>query len=164
MKIKLIVEDSWGVPFFPIVIERLKKANLVNKNLIIQKPKHLPADCNGKLDEILKMVDNTCDLIIIVLDADGPQNYKTRYERAKGHIPNNMTTPVKIILAEYEIEEWICISKNLKWKHSKPSDELKNKYGYVKSSLPKYAAELDFDVLSNKCKSFKAFLAALNPK
>ena len=48
MKIKLIVEDSWGVPFFPIVIERLKTANLVNKNLIIQKPKHLPADCNGK--------------------------------------------------------------------------------------------------------------------
>ncbi|VVB52171.1 Uncharacterised protein [uncultured archaeon] len=75
MKIKLIVEDSWGVPFFPIVIERLKTANLVNKNLIIQKPKHLPADCNGKLDEILKMVDNTCDLIIIVLDADGPRNY-----------------------------------------------------------------------------------------
>jgi hypothetical protein len=57
MKIKLIVEDSWGVLFFPIVIERLKAANLVNRNLIIQKPKHSPANCNGKLDEILKMVD-----------------------------------------------------------------------------------------------------------
>ncbi len=164
MKIKLIVEDSWGVPFFPIVIERLKTANLVNKNLIIQKPKHLPADCNGKLDEILKMVDNTCDLIIIVLDADGPQNYINRYERAKGHIPNNMITPVNIILAEYEIEEWICISKNLKWPHSKPSEALKNKYGYEKWNLPKYAAELDFDKLGKNCKSFKLFLAAMVTK
>ena len=46
----------------------------------------------------------------------------------------------------------------------KPSEELKFKFGYIKSSLPKYAAELDFDKLSKKCKSFKAFLAALNPK
>ena len=161
MKIKLIVEDSWGVPFFPIVIDRLKAANLVNRNIIIQKPKHIPADCNGKLDEILKMVDNTCDRIIIVLDADGPQNYRSRYERAQSHIPNNMTTLVKIILAEYEIEEWICISKDIKWKHSKPSDELKLKFSYIKSSLPKYAAELDFDKLGRNCKSFKAFLDAL---
>lgn len=72
-----------------------------------------------------------------------------------------MTTPVKIILAEYEIEEWICISKDIKWKHSKPSDELKLKFGYMKSSLPKYAAELDFDKLGKNCKSFKAFLDAL---
>ena len=166
MKIKLIVEDSWGVPFFPIVIERLKAANLVNKNLIIQKPKHAPADCNGKLDEILKTVDNRCDRIIIVLDADGPQNYMTRYERAQSHIPNNMTTPVKIILAEYEIEEWICISKDLKWKHNKPSEELKSKLklGYIKSSLPKYAAELDFDKLGKNSKSFKDFLVALTSK
>ena len=164
MKIKLIVEDSWGVLFFPIVIERLKRADLVNRNIIIQKPKHVPADCNGKLDEILKMVDNTCDRIIIVLDADGPQNYSTRYERAQTHIPNHMTERVKIILAEYEIEEWICISRGIKWKHSKPSEELKIKFGYIKSSLPKYAAELDFDTLRKNCKSFKDFLDALNPK
>ncbi|MCZ7397545.1 MAG: hypothetical protein O8C59_03425, partial [Candidatus Methanoperedens sp.] len=50
MKIKLIVEDYYGVSFFINVIERLKQANLVNKNLIIPKPKHLPADCNQKLD------------------------------------------------------------------------------------------------------------------
>ncbi len=163
MKLKLIVEDSWGVPFFPIVIERLKVANLVNKNLIIQKPKHAPADCNGKLDEILKMVDNNCDRIIVFLDADGPQNYRNRYERAQSHIPNHMTERVKIILTEYEIEEWICISKGLKWKHDKPSEVLKTKYHYEKWKLPKYAAELDFDKLQKNCKSFKDFLKALKP-
>lgn len=163
MKIKLIVEDFYGVEFLKNVIERLKGTNLVNKNLIIPKPKHIPADCNGKLDEILTMFDNTCDKIIIVLDADDPRNYKDRYERAQSHVPNNMITPVEIILTDYEIEEWICISKNLKWKHSKPSDELKIKFGYIKSSLPKYASELDFDELSKKCKSFDDFLNALTP-
>ncbi|MCZ7384531.1 MAG: hypothetical protein O8C63_07260 [Candidatus Methanoperedens sp.] len=163
MKIKLIVEDFYGVDFLKNVIERLKDANLVNKNLLIPKPKHIPADCNGKLDEILTMFDNTCDKIIIVFDADDPRNYKNRYERAQSHVPNNMATPVEIILTEYEIEEWICISKNLNWKQSKPSKELKNKFGYLKSSLPKYANELDFDELQKKCNSFKAFLKSLMP-
>jgi hypothetical protein len=163
MKIKLIVEDFYGVDFLKNVIERLKAVNLVNKNLIIPKPKHIPADCNIKLDEILKMVDNTCDKIIIILDADGPQNYTDKYEKARSHISNSMKTPVKIVLAEYEIEEWICISKNLKWGHSKPSEELKSQFRYKKSSLPKYASELDFDKLIKKSKSFIAFLNALQP-
>lgn len=163
MKLKLIVEDFYGVDFLKNVIERLKEANLVNKNLIIPKPKHLPADCNQKLDEILEFIDNKVDRIIIVLDADDPRNFNDRYERAQSHIPNSMKTPVKIILAEYEIEEWICISKNLKWKHSKPSDELKRQFGYEKYKLPKYSAELDFDKLLRNCKSFKAFLNALTP-
>ncbi|MCZ7372765.1 MAG: hypothetical protein O8C60_03770 [Candidatus Methanoperedens sp.] len=145
MKIKLIVEDFYGGPFFIDVIQRLKEANLVNKNLIIPKPKHLPADCNQKLDEILEFIDNKVDRIIIVLDADGPRNFKDRYERANSHIPKGMKTPVKIVLAEYEIEEWICISKNLKWKQSKPSEEL------------------NFDKLQKNCRSFKAFLNALTP-
>ncbi len=94
MKIKLIVEDFYGVDFLKNVIERLKEANLVNKNLIIPKPKHLPADCNQKLDEILEFIDNKVDRIIIVLDADGPRNFNDRYERAQSHIPNSMKTPV----------------------------------------------------------------------
>ncbi len=74
-----------------------------------------------------------------------------------------MKTPVKIVLAEYEIEEWICISKDLKWKHLKPSEELKRNFGYEKYKLPKYANELDFDKLKKNCKSFKAFLNVLVP-
>lgn len=163
MKIKLIVEDFYGVEFLKKVIERLKETSLVNKNLIIPKPKHLPADCNKKLEEILEMFDNTCDRIIIVLDGDGPQNYGDRLEKAQSHVSNSMVTPVKIVLAEYEIEEWICISKNLKWKHSKPSEELKTKEGYEKYKLPKYASELNFGELQKKSKSFNDFLNALTP-
>ncbi len=99
---------------------------------------------------------------VIIFDADDPQKFKDKYERAQGHT-KNIKTPVYIVLAEYEIEEWICISKDLKWKHSKPSEELKRNFGYEKHKLPKYANELDFNKLQKNCNSFKAFLNALIP-
>lgn len=72
-----------------------------------------------------------------------------------------MTTPIEIIQNDYEIEEWICISMNLKWAHLKPSEELKNKCGYIKSGLPKYAERLDLDKLKRNSDSFRLFLKAL---
>lgn len=163
MNIKIISEDDYGGAFLKNVIVLLKNKNIVG-NVTVKATKPMRPLCNFQLDRILKAFDNSCDKIIIILDSDGPQNYESKYANVERHVPHGLRTPVKIILTDYEIEEWICISKHLKWKHSKPSDELKLKFGYLKSSLPKYAAELDFDVLSNKCKSFKAFLAALNPK
>lgn len=163
MKIKLIVEDRYGGDFFKNVIIQLKENGLVDKNIIIPKPKHLSALCNTKLEPILRAVNNTCDRIIIILDADSPQNREERYAKTQCHIPANIKTPIKIVITDYEIEEWICISKNLKW-HSKPSEELKNKFKYTKSRLPRYASELDFEVLmKKKCKSFISFLNALKP-
>ncbi len=118
--------------------------------------------CNFKLDRILKSFDGSCDKIIIMLDSDGHENLESRRVNITRHVPDDLETPVEIILAGYEIEEWICVSKNLKCKHSKPSDELK-KEGYTKSSLPKYASELDFHNLQKNCRSFKDFLNALTP-
>ncbi|CAG0983357.1 hypothetical protein METP2_02117 [Methanosarcinales archaeon] len=163
MNIKIISEDDYGGAFLKNVIEQLKNKNIVG-NVTVKATKPMRPLCNLKLDRILKAFDNSCDKIIIILDSDGPENHESRYANIKRHVPDDLKTTVEIILTDYEIEEWICLSKNLKWTHSKPSDALKNKDGYIKSRLPKYADELDFDVLSNKCKSFKAFLAALNPK
>jgi len=72
-----------------------------------------------------------------------------------------METPIEVILFNYEIEEWICISLGLKW-HSKPSAELKQKLKYEKSDLPSYVDKLDFKKLVNKSKSFIKFIEALN--
>ncbi len=133
-------------------------------NITVKASKPMRPLCNIKLDRILKAFDNSSDKIIILLDSDGPENLESRYANVERHVPDGMKTPVKIILTDYEIEEWICISKNLKWKHSKPSDELKKTEGYIKSSLPKYANELDFDELQKKCNSFKKFFKALTQK
>ncbi len=160
MKIKIISEDDYGGAFLRNVIAQLKIKKMVG-NITVKASKPMRPLCNVKLDRILRAFDNSSDKIIILLDADGPENLESRYANVKRHVPGGMKTPVKIILAEYEIEEWVCISKNLKWKHSRPSDELKKTEGYIKSSLPKYAGGLDFDELQKKCKSFKAFLKAL---
>ncbi|HLB72303.1 MAG: hypothetical protein OIN88_03835 [Candidatus Methanoperedens sp.] len=160
MNIKIISEDDYGGEFLKNVIVQLKNKKLVG-NITVRSSKPMRPLCNFQLDRILKIFDNTCDKIIIVLDSDSPQNLEYKRININRHVPKSMITPVEIILTDYEIEEWICISKNLKWKHSKPSDELKIKFGYLKSSLPKYASELDFDTLRNHCRSFGSFLEAL---
>ncbi len=162
MNIKIISEDDYGGAFLKNVILLLKNKKLVG-NINVKGSKPMRPLCNFKLDRILKSFDGSCDKLIIMLDSDGPENLEKRRVNIMRHVPDDLETPVEIILTDYEIEEWICISKNLKWKDSKPSDELKNQYGYIKSSLPKYAAELDFDKLQKNCKSFKAFLNALTP-
>ena len=162
MNIKIISEDDYGGAFLKNVILQLKNKKLAG-NISVKGSKPMRPLCNFQLDRILKSFDGSCDKIIIMLDSDGPENLEKRRVNIMRHVPDNLETPVEIILADYEIEEWICISKNLKWKQSKPSKELKNKKGYTKSSLPKYASELDFDKLQKNCKSFKAFLNALTP-
>jgi hypothetical protein len=163
MNIKIISEDDYGGAFLKKVIAQLKNKKMVG-NITVKASKPMRPLCNIKLDRILKAFDNSSDKIIIILDSDGPENLKSRYANVERHVPDDLKTPVEIILTDYEIEEWICISKNLKWTHSKPSEALKNKDGYIKSRLPKYADELDFDKLGKNCKSFKAFLCALTLK
>jgi hypothetical protein len=162
MNIKIISEDDYGGAFLKNVILQLTNKNLVG-NISVKGSKPMRPLCNFKLDRILNSFDRSCDKIIIILDSDDPENLEKRRINIMRHVPDDLETPVEIILTDYEIEEWICISKNLKWKNSKPSDELKNQYGYIKSSLPKYAAELDFDKLQRNCRSFKAFLNSLTP-
>jgi len=163
MNIKIISEDDYGGAFLKNVIVQLKSKQIVG-NIVVKATKPMRPLCNFQLDRILKVFDNSCDKIIIILDSDDPQNYKSRYANVKRHVPDGLKTPVEIILMDYEVEEWICISKDIKWKHSKPSDELKLKFRYIKSSLPKYASELDFDKLGKNSKSFKAFFEALTSK
>jgi len=160
MNIKIISEDDYGAEFLKNVIAQLKTKKLVG-NVTVKGSKPMRPLCNFKLDRILKSFDTSCDKIIIMLDSDGPEKTENRRANIERHVPDDLETPVEIILTDYEIEEWICISKNLNWKNSKPSEKLKMEFGYVKSSLPKFAADLDFDKLQKNCKSFKDFLKAL---
>lgn len=163
MNIKIISEDDYGGAFLKNVVAQLKIKNMIG-NVTVKASKPMRPLCNQKLDRILKAFDTSCDKIIIILDSDNPQNYASRYENVNRHVPRDLRTPVKIILADYEIEEWICLSQKLTWNQSKPSDELKRTSGYMKSSLPKYANELDFHALRKNCRSFNEFLDALNAR
>jgi len=71
-----------------------------------------------------------------------------------------LKTPVRILLFEYEIEEWICKSLGYHWS-TKPSEELKLREGYAKHRLPDYVHKLDFEKLKKNCNSFREFLKIL---
>ncbi len=167
LEVILIVEDTYGGEFFKRVLQELNETNLLPYKVKLKKlsgrrnPIHAPYLCNPKLKKIITATDMAnADRIILIYDGDGPSNYSQRFNQVKSHIPAKTNTPIKIVLFEYEVEEWICKSLDIKW-DSKPSDALKRKVGYKKSQLPKYVSKLNFEDLSNSCKSFQEFLNAL---
>ncbi len=166
-EIVIITEDAYGGEFFKRVLVILNRRGLL-KDVRLKKlsgrrknPIHAPYLCNPKLNRIIKAVEiSKPDLILITYDGDGPSSYASRLIDVKKHIPKETKTPVRILLFEYEIEEWICKSLELSWS-IKPSDELKRRFDYKKSQLPMYADKLDFGKLKGNCRSFRRFLEIL---
>ena len=99
MNIKIISEDDYCGAFLKNVIALLKAKKMVG-SITVKATKPMRPLCNFQLDRILKAFDTSCNKIIIILDADGPQNYKYRYTNVKRHVPDDLKTPVKIILAD----------------------------------------------------------------
>ncbi|WP_010477282.1 hypothetical protein [Thermococcus zilligii] len=161
-EVVIITEDAYGGEFFKRLVDRLKKEGLANIELKKlsgrRNPIHAPYLCNPKLEKILRASElSKPDFILLVYDGDGPSNYAPRKQDVEKHVPCNIKTPVKILLFEYEIEEWVCRSLDYSWA-IKPSDELKRREGYAKHKLPEYVDKLDFNKLRNNCKSFREFL------
>ena len=168
-EVVLMVEDCYGGEFFKRLINELNESEFLNYKIKFSKvrgkrnPIHMPYICNDRMRREIIAVDNLTktDKIIIILDGDKNQGkYQQNLNRARRHIPNNIKTPYSIVVFDYEVEEWICISLNIKWS-SKPSDALKSKFKYKKQHLPNYVDKLDFNKLK-EVKSFNDFVNALN--
>ena len=164
-EIVIITEDAYGGEFFKRLLRRLNREGLADVRLKKirgrKNPIHAPFLCDPKLNRIIKAAELAKpDFILVVYDGDGPSNYDSRKKDVEKHIPKNVKTPVKILLFEYEIEEWICRSLGYNWS-TKPSDELKKREGYDKYKLPNYVDKLEFEKLKRNCKSFREFLRIL---
>ena len=161
-EIVIITEDTYGGEFFKRLLGRLNREGFTNirlKKILGRKnPIRAPFLCDPKLNRIIKAAELAGpDFILVIYDGDGPSNYASRKKDVGKHIPKSLKTPVKILLFEYEIEEWICRSLGYSWS-TKPSDELKKREGYEKYQLPDYVNKLDFERLKRNCKSFREFL------
>jgi len=161
-EIVIITEDAYGGEFFKRLLNRLNREGLTSirlKKITGRKnPIHAPFLCDPKLNRMIKAAELARpDFILMVYDGDGPSNYPSRKREVQRHIPKGVKTPVKILLFEHEIEEWICRSLGYKWS-TKPSDELKKREGYEKYQLPDYVDKLDFKKLKRNCRSFQEFL------
>lgn len=159
-KIIVLCEDSYGVDFFKELINRLKEMNIVPEGLHVNAERFY-GPCNTKLTRQMKAMGLLKDynFFVIVADADGKPADDVRI-KIECHIPNNLRNITHLVILKYEIEEWICISLDIKI-NDKPSTILRHKFSYEKYKLKDYISKLNFEKLKN-CESFSDFVKAVS--
>lgn len=163
LRVCVISEDTYGHEFFKELFKRLKDTYSIN-NLIFHNSGRSYTTYRGchydKLYNIAKILcsASACDVIIITKDADGRDIADVKNE-VRQYIPRDCTI-IKILVFNYEIEDWIIYSK-LGHLDPNPSKYLKDHLRYEKFQLPKYVKELDFNKLCN-LESFRDFIKYLN--
>lgn len=157
MPIKVFCEDAYGREFFKRLVNWLKDEKKVPRALQMTVDR-LAGLCNTKSERQIRAAASISDRIIVVVDAHGRQAEKVEREVLE-HVPNRLRKNVQTIVLDYEIEEWVCVSRHLRF-GNKPSDTLKHQIDYEKYKLPSLVSELNFDILMNY-KSFAEFVKCL---
>ncbi|MGC8726309.1 MAG: hypothetical protein ACP5RS_07040 [Thermoplasmata archaeon] len=159
MKISVFTEDKYGPQFIKKLFLILKNKKIINQNIILYNAHRYPV-CNYKLGRMVSSALTDRDKALVLVDADGSNREDVKNSTLK-HIKDEDKSKTEVIVLEYEIEEWICISSDLLWKGDKPSNILKSELKYEKYKLPDYADKLNFEKLSKSSLSFKDFLNSL---
>lgn len=156
MNILILCDDSYGKSFYPKLIEKIYG----------RKPSIPPKRAVGpKVSRIIKanFISSNPDKIIRIKDGEGnrfDEVMRNIEEVELKNLDKTLKDKVKIVILDCEIEEWICISKDIKF-NCKPSRELRIRERYEKHMLPKYVDELDIDKLKRRSRSFRDFLNAI---
>lgn len=153
MDIKIFTEDTRGPKFFSDLHKILKSKNIIdNSTKIDVEPIPGSTPCNSKQTRVLNAASDY-NRIIIIFDADGPENMNQRMEKMNSHISRDVNPIVNLVICEYEIEEWVCKSLNINY-GIKPSEDLdnycrahNNRNGYKKSDLFRFASKIDIERL-----------------
>lgn len=155
----ILCADTYGKEFFKVLMVRLKEEGLVSNLPVAMDRFYGP--CNSKLERQMKVFAyiRQFNSFLVFADADGKPQDKI-LENIECHVECGLKPATKIIIFRYEIEDWICTSKDICIKDDKPSHILK-KEGYEKYRLPDYAIKLNFQKLSKESKTFREFLRFL---
>lgn len=155
MKFLFLVEDYFGRPFFERFFSKKIEEHIFSGKL--ERVHHVKL--SGKIAKQIKANIRKVDRIIIIADADGGDLAAKKQDIAK-FVDDVDVESVRIVLLDYEIEEWICQSEGIKFDGQKPSNVLKYKTGYQKFRLPTYAEKIDCNRLQHS-NSFKRFASSL---
>lgn len=155
MIFRFVVEDCYGPDFIMRLFNKKRKEGLFSGSL-----KGVRSCLIGnKLRRIVNAALLDAKHVIVLMDADGkPLDQKT--EEIKQYLDARYLDYISIVLLDYEIEEWICYSKNIPTKGAKPSSVLKRHNNYRKRCLPGFAEELDCKRLVG-CPSFRRLVDVL---
>jgi hypothetical protein len=154
----ILCEDKHGGPFLKDLVNRLKNSKMITRSFSVNVAKFYGA-CNAKLRrQLIAESQVRVRRFVILVDADG-KNKTTIRSRVRQHVPSNLASITRIVVLDYEIEDWICVSLGINL-NSKPSILLEQRYGYKKHNLKSYVLKLDFQELQ-KCGSFCDFVGSL---
>ena len=120
MKFLFLVEDYFGPAFFEKFFSKKIDEHIFSGKL--EGVRH--AKLNGKIIKQIRANIGKVDRIIITADADG-QDLATKNQDIIRFVDNEYTKYVKIVLLDYEIEEWICHSSVL---HNSSTLRTKRRY------------------------------------
>jgi hypothetical protein len=161
MKTRILCEDRYGIGFFQDLIARLKTEGLIPA-LPVSVSRFYGA-CNTKTEREINVLTklNDIDSFVIVFDCDG-STHAVIEPKITRHIPTNQQRSTKVILLDYEIEDWLFINSGYSWtlvsRNHKPSEILREREGYEKYRLRQYVPRLDIALLRQNCQSFKDFV------
>ena len=156
MNFLFLVEDRFGIPFFRKLFQKKLKENVFSGRL--KSVRQVPL--GFKISRVIEWHIKRIDRVIIIADSEGLP-LKDKEAKLLGYVEKEYRKIVKIVLLDYEIEDWICYSLDIKPGGKKPSNVLKYAETYEKSHLPKYVDELDCKKLVG-CGSFKRFASSLS--
>ena len=155
MKFSLIVEDDFGPEFIKKIFRKKFDEGLLSGRLESVTQSLINNKLRRKVNAALRSVER----VIVLMDADG-EPFDKKTENIKQYLDSRHRDRIRIVLLDYEIEEWICYSQKIRIGNEKPSKVLKRTKRYTKNSLPKFATKLDCERLMN-CPSFRRLVNAL---
>lgn len=157
--------------FFKNLLNRLKNEKVISSSVQFDVQAIIQGGpCNVKQSRFIKAALQKYSKIILIFDADGPENVINKTNQMKKHIPRNSESLISIVVLDHEIEEWICKSMKIKFT-TKPHKELdhhcrkisNNRKGYFKSNLIEYIDKIDIQHLTKDSNySFSKFINILN--
>ena len=168
VNVLVLTEDTYSPPFLDKVTVLLKNQHYIPACVNVYPKKCGSKPCDPSIERKILLYLTTppgkrvYHHVVLFYDGEGKRDIVEA--RLWEHVPPRFKkkNKVSVVVNDFEIEEWICACKGIKC-YSKPHDELdlylQRREGrrYLKRHLPRFAGELDVDVLLEKSRSFRAF-------
>ncbi|MCC6021892.1 MAG: hypothetical protein LM560_02080 [Desulfurococcaceae archaeon] len=155
MRKLVFVEDTYGVQFHRIIVEKLKDIGVLG-NDFNPKIERLPTGkCNpGLRGKIIARIDREDAKALIIIDTESnPNKVKSCIEEIFKRIPDNIR--IDTVYVDLKHESWLCIGlggDRVKCRQD-PEHELrrlKNVRDYSKDYLSKWAKDIDVSRLQGE--------------
>ena len=149
--IALFVEDTYGVDFYRVILDRLRDNGLLPSRVKVRVVRLPSRRCNPGLESkiVARLGGRHYDKVVIVVDSDfNPEDAKRNVAR---HL-RKLCGIVKLVVVDPRHEAWLCLGLggSPSQCRSRPEDYISRRIGrlYEKRMLGELAREIDVNKLA----------------